>query len=65
MEHIWQRIEPTFEETLAIIDFKFARDLEREPDRECIHCECIHCGHVRAFDFEKARWERLTKGCSR
>ena len=64
MEHIWQKIDPTFDEVLAIIDFKFAREQERN-DKECARCECIHCGQVRAFDFEKGQWERPTKGCSR
>lgn len=63
MEHLWKRIEPTFEEILQIIDFKFARDQERQPDKECAACECPYCGYIRRFDFEEGQWERPTKGC--
>ena len=38
MEHIWQKIDPTFDEVLAIIDFKFAREQERN-DKECARCK--------------------------
>jgi len=65
MEHIWQKIEPTFEEVLAIIDFKDAHDQERNPDKECARCECECCGYTKNFDFETGEWERPIKGCSR